>query len=156
MSLYDPNTQFGLVQIELGQLFGEADVLRKALIYYSCQTQHAWNYCHNERDRILVKCKSYPACSWKLSARFKKEVGCLQIIFLKDFHTCMPTMINKRVGTNFLAEEYQEKLLKHPTWKIKLFIRDVQDTYGVKITRWQASRAKKNALSACASSRKTI
>ncbi|XP_021773501.1 uncharacterized protein LOC110737447 [Chenopodium quinoa] len=59
-------------------------------------------------------------------------------------------MKNKRVHANFLAEEYQEKLLKHPTWKLKLFVQDVEDTYGVKINRWQAVRAKKYALSACA------
>lgn len=59
-------------------------------------------------------------------------------------------MKNKRVNALFLAEEYQEKLLKHPTWKLKLFIKDVEDTYGVRINRWQAARAKKYALSACA------
>ncbi|XP_056691882.1 uncharacterized protein [Spinacia oleracea] len=58
-------------------------------------------------------------------------------------------MKNKWVHTNFLGEEYQEKLLKHPTWKLKLFIKDVEEIYGVKINRWQAARAKKYALFAC-------
>ncbi|XP_074314930.1 uncharacterized protein LOC141651104 [Silene latifolia] len=68
---------------------------------------------------------------------------------IHDIHTCTPTRINKRVNADFFAEEYQEKLLKHPTWKLKSFVNDVKETYGININRWQAGRAKKNALSAC-------
>ncbi|KAL2935761.1 Arginine--tRNA ligase, partial [Bienertia sinuspersici] len=140
--MYDPNTPFGSVRFELGQLFENVEV---------CQTHTTWNYYHNEPHWLLVKCKFYGSeCRWKLSARHMKEHGCLQVRFLKDIHTCTPTMKNKRVNSNFLAEEYQEKLLKHPTWKLKLFIKDVEDTYGVRIDRWQAARAKKFSLSACA------
>ncbi|KAL2901462.1 Mitogen-activated protein kinase kinase kinase NPK1, partial [Bienertia sinuspersici] len=124
--MYDPNTPFESVRFELGQLF---------------ENPH----------RLLVKCKFYGSeCRWKLSARHLKEHGCLQVQFLKDIHTCTPTMKNKRVNSHFLAEEYQEKLLKHPTWKLKLFIKDVEDTYGVRIDRWQAAKAKKFSLPACA------
>ncbi|KAL2923417.1 Elongation factor Ts [Bienertia sinuspersici] len=103
-------------KLELGQLFQKVGVLRKALFYYSCQTHTSWSYCHNEPNRLLVKCK---------------------IQFLKDVHNCTPTMKNKRVHSAYLAEEYQKMLLKHPTLKLKLFIRDVKDTYDVKINRWQ-------------------
>ncbi|KMT04161.1 hypothetical protein BVRB_8g186090 [Beta vulgaris subsp. vulgaris] len=92
---YDPETPYGSVQLELGQLFEKVEVLRKALIYYSCQTERTWNYCHNEPKRVLVKCKLYPKCSWKLSARYTKEYGCLQIRFFKDIHNCTPTKVNK-------------------------------------------------------------
>ncbi|XP_074297228.1 uncharacterized protein LOC141627934 [Silene latifolia] len=68
----------------------------------------------------------------------------------KDIHTCAPTKINRRANANFFAEEYQEKLLKHPTWKLKLFVRDVEETYGVKISRCKLLVQKKNALSSCA------
>ncbi|KAH9608490.1 hypothetical protein KSS87_016288 [Heliosperma pusillum] len=148
--MYDHETPFGSVQIDLGQLFDKVEVLRKALIYYNSQTHKAWNYCHNEPKRILVKCKSYPKCKWKLSARYTNEYGCLHVWFFKDIHTFAPTKRNRRANANFFAEEYQEKLLKHLTWKLKLFIRDVKEIYGVKISRWQASSAKKNALSSCA------
>ncbi|KAL2921997.1 DNA repair protein RecO, partial [Bienertia sinuspersici] len=116
-----------------GQLFENVKILKKALIYYNCQTHTTWNYYHNEPHRLHVKCKFYGnECHWKLSVRHTKEHECLQ------------------GNSNFLAEEYQEKLLKHPTWKLKLFIKDVEDTYGVRINRWQAARAKKFSLSACA------
>ncbi|KAL2932639.1 RNA-directed RNA polymerase L, partial [Bienertia sinuspersici] len=117
--MYDPNTPFGSVRFELGQLFENVE-------FYGSE------------------------CRWKLSVRHVKEHGCLQVRFLKDIHTCTPTMKNKRVNSYFLAEEYQEKLLKHPTWKLKLFIKDVEDSYGVRIDRWQAAKAKKFSLSACA------
>ncbi|XP_074310069.1 uncharacterized protein LOC141644782 [Silene latifolia] len=147
--LYEPTTPFGRVQLELGQLFEKVEVLKRALIYYSCQTHRSFRYCHNEPKRVFVKCKFYPECPWKLSTRYMRDYECIQIRFFKDIHTCTPTRINKRVNADFLAEEYQEKLLKHPTWKLKSFVNDVKETYGVKINRWQAGRTKKNALSAC-------
>ncbi|XP_074291585.1 uncharacterized protein LOC141618386 [Silene latifolia] len=100
-------------------------------------------------DDEFINAQFYPDCRWKLSARYTKDYDCIQIRFFKDVHTCTRTMKNKRVHANFLAEEYQEKLLKHPTWKLKLFVKDVEDTYGVKVNRWQAGRAKRNTLSTC-------
>ncbi|KAL2937025.1 hypothetical protein RDABS01_020474 [Bienertia sinuspersici] len=130
--LYDPFTPFGSVQLELGKLFQNVGVLRKALVYYSCQTHTSWNYFHNEPNRFLVKYKFYSSgCHWKLSARYMSEYRCLQIRFLKDDHKYTPNMKIKRVHSAFLVVEYQEKLLKHPTWKLKFFIRDVEDTYGI-------------------------
>ncbi|KAL2903853.1 Prohormone-3 [Bienertia sinuspersici] len=109
--IYDPNTPFGSVRFELGQLFENIEVLKKELICYSCQTHITWNYYYNEPHQVLVKCKFYGSeCCWKLSARHMKEHG---------------------VNSNFLAKEYQETFLKHATWKLKLFIKDVEDTYGV-------------------------
>jgi hypothetical protein len=98
----------------------------------------------NDAKRMVAKC--LPGCSYHM--RISKRVGSQywQIVSLHDKHSCNRTPKNKQAKTEWLAKKFIPMLRHTPHMKPSGLIAEALDKWGVKLSPFQAYRAKKRAI----------
>nr|XP_012570215.1 uncharacterized protein LOC105851895 [Cicer arietinum] len=98
----------------------------------------------NDGKRIIVRCE--PECPFymRISKRTSNEYW--QLVSFTEDHTCNRRAKNKQAKTEWLAKKFVPMLRHTPEMKPNGLIVEALDKWGVKLSKYQAYRAKVRAI----------
>ncbi|XP_073227078.1 uncharacterized protein [Cicer arietinum] len=98
----------------------------------------------NDGKRIIVRCE--PKCPFymRISKRTSNEYW--QLVSFTDDHTCHRRAKNRQAETEWLTKKFVPMLRHTPKMKPKGLIVETLDKWGVKLSTYQAYRAKVRAI----------
>ena len=132
-------------KLVLGIVFANVKVFREALKMHSIINGYEFAYQINDGDRVAVVCKV--GCGWRIHATQMHGSETFQIKTMKENpHKCGRTYNNKLANSSWLSQQYLDKLMDDPTWKVAAMKKLVRRDYMVNVTASQVYKAKKKAL----------
>lgn len=145
LPVFNPNTEISKIKFEVGLRFSGPKQLKEAVRNYAVANAVSLKFMINKPNKIQVICSE--GCPWKLFASWMNKERSFQVKTLCDNHMCCRAASVRMATSSWLAKIYGNKIREMPSWRSKDFVREVDQTYNIKVTRLQCYRAKKKALS---------
>lgn len=132
------------VRFELGLKFNTKEQVKNAVKDFAMETKKNLYFKKNDGKRIIVRCE--PECPFymRISKRTSNEYW--QLVSFTEDHTCNRRAKNKQAKTEWLAKKFVPMLRHTPEMKPNGLIVEALDKWGVKLSKYQAYRAKVRAI----------
>lgn len=132
------------VRFELGLKFNTKEQVKNAVKDFAMETKKNLYFKKNDGKRIIVRCE--PECPFymRISKRTSNEYW--QLVSFTDDHTCHRRAKNRQAKTEWLAKKFVPMLRHTPEMKPNGLIVEALDKWGVKLSKYQAYRAKVRAI----------
>ncbi|XP_059301891.1 uncharacterized protein LOC132053805 [Lycium ferocissimum] len=140
---YDPDCVVSI--FELGMVFENAEVFRKAVANYAVEYHVQLKLKPNEQKKVRCRCKS-KICNWRLYASVDKKSGDFMVKTYHPIHKCTPLNKNKMCNAKFISNVFRDRITSQPTiriWEIQDLVRD---QLGLYVGRTICHRAKQIVL----------
>lgn len=164
---FNPEVDFKKpIKLQLGLKFRSAELLRKAVRWHAIEQRFDYYFLHNSSKRITIYCRDRCDCPW--DAKRTRKIGCFcreedlncqfklyavklplqetwQIRTLSGEHKCVRGIMTSKVNSEYLAEKYLEEFRGDSQWKLKNFMKRVEQDLGIVITYSKAWLARSRA-----------
>ena len=84
--IFNPNSTFGQVHLELGMEFENLDLFKDALRDYTIHLGREFVWKKNDRERVRAKCKEQE-CKWEIFCSWNKGEKCFQVKAFNSEHS---------------------------------------------------------------------
>ncbi|KAL0325119.1 UNVERIFIED_CONTAM: hypothetical protein Sradi_5081200 [Sesamum radiatum] len=137
---YDPN-------FEIGMSFSSKSDFKDAVYGHAVKTRRSLKITKNDSRRIYARCDG-EGCEWRINVL--KVIGetTFQIREYNSVHTCARSFNVKNVNSGWLSKKYEDSFRTDPNRAVKGFRKDVIKDIRCNVSKYQAYRAKRNALNA--------
>jgi len=128
----------------IGMKFCIPDDLNNCLRSYAVAHGYPIKFKRNDSKRLLVV--YVDGCPWRLWATYMQIEDSFQIKSYKSVHKCIRNFKLKLINSKWLANEYHNKFINNPRWKLRDIRADVLEKYSIDVSLSVFHRAKKSAL----------
>lgn len=142
--IFNPNSTFGQVHLELGMEFENLDLFKDALRDYTIHLGREFVWKKNDRERVRAKCKEQE-CKWEIFCSWNKGEKCFQVKTFNSEHSCARVFKNKTAKKKWISKKLEAKIRQQPTIT---YIQDfdyLKEEFGVQINDTKLFRSLKEA-----------
>ena len=107
--IFNPNSTFGQVHLELGMEFENLDLFKDALRDYTIHLGREFVWKKNDRERVRAKCKEQE-CKWKIFCSWNKGEKCFQVKTFNSEHSCARVFKNKTAKKKWISKKLEAKI----------------------------------------------
>ncbi|KAK3041474.1 hypothetical protein RJ639_000451 [Escallonia herrerae] len=133
----DPN-------FNVGTIFSSKSEFKEAVHMHGVKYGKVICFGKSEEKKIKAVCKE---CPWFVYASVRQNDTTWQIKSVQKEHTCGRSFDLHYVNSSWLAKKYVDKFMANPKWSHSSFSETVQTYYVVGVSKWQAYRARRKAIS---------
>ena len=112
--IFNPNSTFGQVHLELGMEFENLDLFKDALRDYTIHLGREFVWKKNDRERVRAKCKEQE-CKWEIFCSWNKGEKCFQVKTFNSEHSCARVFKNKTAKKKWISKKLEAKIRQQPT-----------------------------------------
>ncbi|KAF5191624.1 hypothetical protein FRX31_018795 [Thalictrum thalictroides] len=141
--IYNPRMSMWNFEPSLGMLFSHSTEFKDAIRDFAVVTGRQLKFAKNNKQRVLVRCKR--GCPFRLMGGPVRGEASYQIRSLVNEHKCNKNYQVPMANANWLVKKFHDRILRNPKWKLKDFIKDIREEYGMDIGVSKACRARKSA-----------
>jgi len=132
--------------LKVGAQWDSTVALKQACAAYAIENRFPTKIVRHNADQFDVHCKS-DGCKWRLYAS-KYDVAKFTIkIFVDEHYNCPGAHLrNPAANSHFIANVIAAKVKEKPNYAPYEIAQDINRTYRVQSSYWQAYRAKQKAI----------
>ncbi|XP_060176199.1 uncharacterized protein LOC132606640 [Lycium barbarum] len=135
-----------VVIFELGMVFENEKVFKKALADYAIEYKVTLKLRPNQPSKVRAKCKGNKQCKWLCYAAIDRDSGDFMIKSYHPVHKCTTSNKNKMCNTKWLAARFKDDIIKQPSLRIWEIQDMCRDKLGLYVGRTICYRAKMQIL----------
>ena len=132
--------------LEVGTEWDSTEALKQACMAYAIEHRFPTKSVKRTADQFEVRCKN-DGCTWCLYASKYRAPKFVIKIFVDEHYNCPGAYLkNSAANSHFIANVIAAKVKEKPDYAPYEILQDVNRTYRVEASYWQAYRGKQKAV----------